>query len=114
VRAAVVHGDQRPAASSGAGYEPVEGEGLRCCDHTNRAVGEVAKDYGIAWWTVHRLLVRAAAGVLGQAAPTTMIGIDETHDRSVRWIQDGVEQAVTWRRSDPWLATHRHLVPGVW
>jgi transposase len=62
---------------------------------TNRAVSEVAKDYGIAWWTVHRILVKAAADVLGQASPTSMIGIDETRARSVRWIQEGVEKAVT-------------------
>jgi hypothetical protein len=43
---------------------------------TNRAVNEVANDHGIAWWTVHRIVVRAAAGLLGHAAPTT-IGIEE-------------------------------------
>ena len=72
---------------------------------TNRAVSEVAKDYGVAWWTVHRILVKAAADVLGQAAPTSMIGIDETRARSVRWIQEGVEKTVTWRRSDPWMTS---------
>jgi len=45
---------------------------------TNRAMSEVAADYGVAWWTVHRILVASAVQVLGQAAPTTMIGIDET------------------------------------
>ena len=34
---------------------------------TNRAVSEVATDHGIAWWTVHRILVKAAADVLRQA-----------------------------------------------
>ena len=72
---------------------------------TNRAVSEVAKDHGIAWWTVHRVLVKAAADVLGQAAPTTMIGVDETRARSVRWICEGVEKTVTWRRSDPWMTS---------
>ena len=72
---------------------------------TNRAVSEVAKDHGIAWWTVHRILVKAAADVLGQAAPTSMIGIDETRARSVRWIQEGIEQKLTWRRSDPWMTS---------
>ena len=72
---------------------------------TNRAMSEVAKDHGIAWWTVHRFLIRAAADVLGQAAPTTMIGIDETRARSVRWIQEGVESQLTWRRSDPWMTS---------
>lgn len=72
---------------------------------TNRAVSEVAKDHGIAWWTVHRILVKAAADILGQAAPTTMIGIDETRARSVRWISEGVEKTVVWRRSDPWMTS---------
>jgi hypothetical protein len=27
---------------------------------TNRAMSEVAKDYGLAWWTVHRILVATA------------------------------------------------------
>jgi hypothetical protein len=36
------------------------------------------------WWTVHRILVATAVRVQGQAAPTTMIGIDETRARSVR------------------------------
>ena len=81
---------------------------------TNRAVSEVAKDHGIAWGTVHRILVKAAADLLGQAAPTSMIGIDETRARSVRWIQEGVEQTSTWRRSDPWMTSivdlyRRHL-----
>ncbi len=72
---------------------------------TNREVSEVATDYGIAWWTVHRILVKAAADVLGQATPTTMIGIGETRARSVRWIQEGVDKTVTWRRSDPWMTS---------
>ena len=80
---------------------------------TNRAVSEVANDHGIAWWTVHRILVRAAADVLGQAAPTHMIGIDETHARSVCWTQQEGEstrdktgdRTLTWRRSDPWMSS---------
>ena len=72
---------------------------------TNRAVSEVAKDHGIAWGTVHRILVKAAADILGQAAPTSMIGIDETRARSVRWIQEDLEQTSTWRRSDPWMTS---------
>jgi transposase len=75
---------------------------------TNRAMSEVAKEHGIAWWTVHRILVKAAADLLGQAAPTTMIGIDETRARSVRWIQQGVDdtaQKLAWCRSDPWMTS---------
>jgi hypothetical protein len=72
---------------------------------TNRAVSEVAKEHGIAWWTVPRILVRSTADVLGQASPTTMIGIDETGARSVRWVQEGIEKTVTWRQSDPWVTS---------
>jgi transposase len=51
---------------------------------TNRAVSEVALEHDIAWGTVHRILVAAAAQRLGLAAATTRIGIDETRARSVR------------------------------
>ncbi len=74
---------------------------------TNRAMSEVAKDYGVAWWTVHRILVAAAAAVLGPAAPTTMIGIDETRARSVRWLRE----EANWRRSDPWMTSIVDLDP---
>ena len=36
---------------------------------------------------VHRILVSAAVTAVGQAAPTAVIGIDETRARSVRWTQ---------------------------
>src|SRR5450631_1361011 len=68
---------------------------------TNRAMSEVAGDYGLSWSTVHRILVATAVQVLGQAAPTTMIGIDETRARSVRWFR----QETGWRRSDPWMTS---------
>jgi transposase len=68
---------------------------------TNRAMSEVGNDYGVAWWTVHRVLVAAAADVLGAAEPTTTIGIDETRARSVRWLLG----EVGWRRSDPWMTS---------
>jgi hypothetical protein len=32
----------------------------------------------MAWWTVHHILVATAVQALGPAAPTSMIGIDET------------------------------------
>lgn len=58
---------------------------------------------------MHRILVRTAADLLGQAAPTTMIGIDETRVRSVRWTQREREQVggttLTWRRSNPWMTS---------
>ncbi len=78
---------------------------------TNRAMSEVALEHGIAWQTVHRILVKAAADVLGQAAPTTRIGIDETRARSVRWSQQEVGHKLTWRRSDPWMTSIVDLDP---
>ena len=74
---------------------------------TNRAMSEVGKDYGVAWWTVHRVLVAAAADVLGPAKPTCSIGIDETRARSVRWLLG----EVGWRRSDPWMTSIVDLDP---
>jgi len=59
-------------------------------------MSEVAGDYGVGWWTVHRILVATAVQALGQAVPTTMIGIDETRARSVRWPFN----ETGWRRSD--------------
>ena len=78
---------------------------------TNRSVSEVAADHGIAWWTVHRILVKAAADVLGQAGPTAMIGIDETRARRVRWLREQIEESFTWRRSDPWMTSIVNLDP---
>jgi len=74
---------------------------------TNRAMSEVAGEHGIAWWTVHRILVAAAAQLLGHAGPTTMIGIDETRARSVRWLRE----ETGWARSDPWMTSIVDLDP---
>ena len=67
----------------------------------NRAVSEVAGEYGVSWPTAHKALVVAAARWLPEPAPTTRLGIDETRFRSVRWLLDGI----TWKRSDPWLTS---------
>jgi transposase len=82
---------------------------------TNRAVSEVAAEHQIAWGTVHRILVAAAAARLGQAEPTTRIGIDETRARSVRWLlteaDESSGQPPVWRRSDPWMTSIVDLDP---
>jgi transposase len=70
-------------------------------------MSEVGDDYGVAWWTVHRALVAAAAEILGAAQPTAMIGIDETRARSVRWLL----HEVGWHRSDPWMTSIVDLDP---
>jgi len=67
----------------------------------NRAVSEVAGEYGVSWPTAHRALIAAAARWLPEPTPTRRLGIDETRFGSVRWILDGV----TWKRSDPWLTS---------
>jgi transposase len=74
---------------------------------TNRAMSEVGKDYGVAWWTVHRVLVAVAADALEPATPTSTIGIDETRARSVRWFL----AEVGWRRTDPWMTSIVDLDP---
>ena len=78
---------------------------------TNRAISEVAVEHGIAWWTVHRILVKAAADLLGQAEPTARIGIDETRTRRVRWLHEQAGELFTWRRSDPWMTSIVDLDP---
>ena len=67
----------------------------------NRAVSEVAGEYGVSWPTAHKALVAAAAKWLPEPTPTSRLGIDETRFRSVRWILDGI----VWKRSDPWLTS---------
>jgi len=67
----------------------------------NRAVSEVAAEYGVSWPTAHKALVTAAVRWLPEPTPTTRLGIDETRFRSVRWLLDGV----TWKRTDPWLTS---------
>jgi transposase len=68
---------------------------------SNRAVSDVAAEYGVSWPTAHKALIAAAARWLPEPAPTSRLGIDETRFRSVRWILDGI----TWKRSDPWLTS---------
>ena len=53
-----------------------------------RSVSDVAREYRVSWGTVHGALIRKAMTLLPQPGPTTMIGIDETRARSVRWVCD--------------------------
>ena len=55
---------------------------------SNRSVTDVAGEYGVSWPTAHKPLVVAAARWLPEPEPTTVLGIDETRFRSVRWILD--------------------------
>ena len=67
----------------------------------NRAVSEVAAEYGVSWPTAHRALIPPPLGGPPEPRPTSRLGIDETRFRSVRWLLDGI----TWKRSDPWLTS---------
>jgi len=67
-----------------------------------RAISDVARDYGVSWWSVHRALVdKAVALTDSPLEPVRMLGLDETRARSLRWIfnEDG------WRLSNPWMTS---------
>src|SRR4051794_1524873 len=72
---------------------------------SNRAVADVAAEYGVSWHTAHRALVAAAARWLPQPPPTRVLGIDETRTRTVRWVLDEIGAQPVWRRSDPWMTS---------
>jgi transposase len=65
----------------------------------NRCVDEVARAHRVSWPTVSRAVAARAGAVLGEPAPTPVLGIDETRFGRPRWIrgQDG-----RWVRTDPW------------
>jgi transposase len=75
---------------------------------SNRSVADVAREYHVSWPTAHKALVAAAVRWLPEPDPTTVLGIDETRFRSVRWILDGI----IWKRSDPWLTSFVDCTPG--
>ncbi len=75
----------------------------------NRAVSEVAAEYGVSWPTAHTALVRAATRWLPEPEQTRVLGIDETRARSVRWIL----QDTSWRRSDPWMTSFVNAEPTI-
>ncbi len=70
---------------------------------SGRAVAEVAKAYGVAWWTV-QATVNAAAVLLPDVDDLHVrrLGIDEHRYRSVRWFRD---DSGGWRRVEPWMST---------
>ncbi len=73
----------------------------RSIARSNRAVSEVAAEYGVSWPTAHRALIAGATRWLPEPAPTSRLGIDETRARSVRWITSDAG----WIRSDPWMTS---------
>lgn len=80
----------------------------RAVSGSTRSGADVAREYGVSWWSVNAALVARAAAVLGPApAGVRLLGVDETRARSVRWLlaESG------WRRSDPWMTSFVDLDP---
>ncbi len=75
---------------------------------SNRAVADVAAEYGLSWPTAHKALIAAATRWLPEPTPARVLGIGETRFRSVRWILDGI----AWKRSDPWMTSFVDCTPG--
>jgi transposase len=65
-----------------------------------RSVAEVATSHGVSWPTAHRAFVAHADELLGEPAPTPVLGVDETRRGKPRW-QCCVETG-RWVRVDPW------------
>ena len=72
----------------------------RCVGDAARSVVEVADGAGVSWPTAHAAFVAHAESVLGDPAPVTVLGIDETRRGKPRWTRDQVSGR--WVRTDPW------------
>jgi len=80
----------------------------RAVSGSRRAASDVAREYGVSWWSVNHALVVAAARVCGPAPEgVRLLGVDETRARSVRWMLSGAG----WKRSDPWMTSFVDLDP---
>lgn len=66
---------------------------------TARSVAEVAIDHQLSWPTLQRAVGAFAELVLGEPAPTPLLGIDETRFGGARWIRGGDGN---WVRIEPW------------
>lgn len=73
-----------------------------------RSCADVAREYRVSDWSVHKALVVKAIGLLGVPHPVHRLGLDETRTRSVRWVlaEGG------WRRTDPWMTSFVDLDTG--
>lgn len=75
---------------------------------STRSAADVAREYGVSWWSVNTALVVKAASMTPQApCGVRMLGVDETRARSVRWLL--AEHG--WRRTDPWMTSFVDLDP---
>ena len=58
----------------------------RAASRSARAISDVAAEYGVSWWSVHRALVAVAIDCAGVPVPAVrVLGLDETRARSLRW-----------------------------
>lgn len=73
-----------------------------------RSDSDVAREYGVSDWSVHKALVDKAVRLLAQPRPVRRLGLDETRTRSVRWVLD----EAGWRRTDPWMTSFVDLDTG--
>lgn len=75
----------------------------RAASGSARALADVASEYGVSWWSVHRALERAAAARAKTGLPPVRtLGLDETRARSLRWSW---EDGTGWRLSNPWMTS---------
>ena len=65
-----------------------------------RSVAEVAGAHAVSWPTAHRAFVAHAEQMLGEPAPTSILGIDETRRGKPRWLR--CVGTGRWGRIDPW------------
>ena len=82
---------------------------LAQADAEFRPYRRVAAEYRVSWWLVNRVAVEAAAALPVEPPPITMLGIDETRTRRVRWYRD--EDTGAWRREEPWMTSLVNLDP---
>jgi len=66
----------------------------------NRACSEVAAAFGVSWPTAHTAFCEVADAELGAAAPTAILGIDDTPRGKPRWEPDA--EAGKWALVDHW------------
>lgn len=80
---------------------------LARADGECRAYCRVAAEYGVSWWLVNDVAVRAAAQLPVQPPAVRWLGIDETRTRRPRWRQD--PDTGGWRREEPWMTSLTNL-----
>jgi transposase len=70
---------------------------LAQADAECRAYSRVAAEYGVSWWLVNNVAVRAAAALPVEPPPVRWLGIDETRTRRPRWVQHPTPASGGWR-----------------